>query len=218
MADKLTTYEGIDFKQPSDKEILKYHEIEPQNLANGQFDGGSIAKGSVEPSANPSGDSLPSQVGKNGMALFTNGVSPYWATVTLRTLSLTTSVDDLGYSGNTCSFTAGENITAGQLVYIKSDGKIWKTDADAIATMPAIGLAPAAISSAASGVVLLFGIYRNDTLFNWTTGNILYASGTAGAITATAPSGTDSVTQPVAIALSADIIFFNPQLTLVTHT
>jgi len=44
-------------------------------------------------------------------------------------------------SGTTQSVTVGEAVVFGDLLYIKSDGKWWKSDADAAATMPGLRLA-----------------------------------------------------------------------------
>jgi hypothetical protein len=104
------------------------------------------------------------------------------------------------------------------VVYIKAaDGKAWKCDADAVATMPAVAMSTASISADASGTVLLQGILRDDT-FNWTVGGLLYASGTAGPPTQTQPAGVDGVVQVVGVAIAATRLYFNPVLTYITHT
>jgi hypothetical protein len=105
-------------------------------------------------------------------------------------------------------------VAQGDLVYVSGNGTVAKTDADAVATMPAIGLAVAAISANAQGVILLQGMFRDDT-FNFTAGNRLFASTTAGGITATVPSGSSDVAQAVGIALSDDVIYFKPDMTVV---
>jgi hypothetical protein len=69
--------------------------------------------------------------------------------------------------------------------------------------------------------VLLFGVMRNDG-WNWTIGpgkaGLIYLDTTVGALTQTQPSGTDDVVQIVGWALSADVMFFCPQLNYITHT
>jgi hypothetical protein len=101
-------------------------------------------------------------------------------------------------------------------VYFKSDGKVWKADANGTATFPCIGLAMETFSSG-SHVVLLNGIYRDDTLFNWTVGGLIYLSTSAG-LTQTQPSATDDVVQVVGLATHADRMYVNPQLVYLTHT
>ena len=122
-------------------------------------------------------------------------------TATLGTVSLTEagSVDistpllpttDHTATGLTAQMLAGGTIAAFQTVCIHTTtGEVVISDADAIGTMPVIGIAPAAISDTATGTILLQGFIRDDT-WNWTLGGILYASGTSGATTQTAPSGT----------------------------
>ena len=115
------------------------------------------------------------------------------------------------YSGDIGTFTAGETLSQSNLVYFKSDGKVWKANSGAIATMLVMGFAVAGITSAATGTILLRGIVRDDS-WSWTIGSnaVIYASGTSGALTQTVPSTTDSVVQVVGFALSATSIYFNP--------
>lgn len=124
---------------------------------------------------------------------------------------------DTTATGLKTTFTAGESVVFGNVCYYKSDGKMWKADASAIATASVVGIALATISADASGSFLLLGIARDDS-WNWTVGGLLYLSETAGAITQTAPTTTDSVTQILGVATHADRIYFNPQLVQVEHT
>lgn len=121
---------------------------------------------------------------------------------------------DHTWSGITATLTAGENLTIGEIVYAKSDSKMWKGDADAAATMPVIAVATGTINADATGEFLLFGFFRDDT-WNWTVGGLLYCDTTAGALTQTAPSGSGDQVQVVGVAITADIIYFNPSLELV---
>jgi len=119
-------------------------------------------------------------------------------------------------TGLTAQMLAGGPIGAFETVCIHTTtGEVVISDADAIATMPVIGIAPAAISDTDTGTILLQGFIRDDT-WNWTLGGILYADNTtAGGMTQTAPSGTGDFVQAVGVALSADVVYFNPSLTLV---
>lgn len=116
-------------------------------------------------------------------------------------------------SGVKFTDTAGESLVFGNLCYMKSDGKWWKADADAIATMPGLALALATIAADAVGVFLKMGFARDDT-WNWTAGGALYASTVAGGLTQTAPSGSGDIVQTVGFALTADISYFKPNLAL----
>lgn len=131
--------------------------------------------------------------------------------------TLTASQTDDTFSGTKITATAGENLTIGNIVYMKSDGKLWKADADAIATSGAIAIALASISADAAGMFGTIGLMRDDSAYAWTVGGLLYLSTTAGDITQTAPSGADDVIQVLGVALSADVIYFKPELTQVEH-
>lgn len=116
---------------------------------------------------------------------------------------------DGDWCGHTVLGTAGEDLSAGEIVYLKeADGKLWLADADA-GLMPVKGMATADILANASGVFLLDGFMRVDA-WNWTVGNVLYAHTTPGAMTATAPATSGDEVERVAIAVTADIVNFRP--------
>ena len=118
-------------------------------------------------------------------------------------------------TGLTAQMLAGGTIAAFQTVCIHTTvDEVVISDSNAIATMPVIGIAPAAIADTNTGTILLQGFIRDDT-WGWTLGGILYASETAGAMTQTAPTTSGALVQAVGIALSADVVYFNPSLTLV---
>lgn len=130
----------------------------------------------------------------------------------LKLISALTS--DHSWSGVTATLTAGENLVIGDVVYAKSDGKMWKADADAVTTMPGVALATGTINANATGEFLLLGYMRDDT-WNWTVGGYLYVSTTPGNPTQTAPSGSGDQVQVLGVAITADIIYFCPSLELV---
>lgn len=119
-------------------------------------------------------------------------------------------------SGLTAPMTAGTALTRTQAVYVGGDSKMEKALATGTATMPAIALcAMPTLAEDVEGTFLLQGFYRDDT-WNWTIGGLLYIDRTtAGALTQTAPSTTGDQVQVVGVAISADIIYFNPSLELV---
>lgn len=117
-------------------------------------------------------------------------------------------------TGVKSTFTAGESLVFGDICYFKSDGKMWKADADASTTMPVMAMALESITADESGSFLLIGIARDDS-WAWTVGATLYVDTTAGALTETAPSGSGDVVQAVAIATHADRIYFKPDLTTI---
>lgn len=110
--------------------------------------------------------------------------------------------------------TAGESLVLGDAVYMKSDGKAWKADADGTATMPVMALAAETIAADAAGKFLLSG-FLYLAAWDWTIGGIIYASVTPGALSQTAPVGSGDQVQVVGVAITADIIHFNPSFELV---
>ena len=108
-------------------------------------------------------------------------------------------------------FTVGQNVVFGNVCYVKSDGKMWKADANAESTSYCIAIALETILVDASGSFLLIGVVRDDS-WSWTVGSPIYLNTTAGAITQTAPSGSGDIVQILGIATHADRIYFNPNL------
>lgn len=130
---------------------------------------------------------------------------------------INSSPNDLNVSGETISLTAGENVVFGDICYIKSDGKMWKADANASGKFPAQFMAASIIAADATGIFFVKGIARNDA-WTLTLGGALYLSTTAGGITQTAPSSTNDCIQVLGFALSATNILFNPSPDYITHT
>lgn len=119
-------------------------------------------------------------------------------------------------SGLIVSLTYGESITKGNLLYFKSDGKVYLADANGVSTYPVMGLA-LATASTGSNNVLLHGVYT-DTSYSFTVGGVVYLSTTAGAVTQTQPAVANDVIQVVGIAIHANRIYFNPSADYLTHT
>jgi hypothetical protein len=91
-------------------------------------------------------------------------------------------------------------------------------NATTTAKVPCIGLAMETASSG-SHVVLLHGIYRDDSNLTFSTiGGLVYVGTSNGAVTQTQPSSTDQVIQPVGIAIDTHVLYFNPDLNYITHT
>lgn len=127
-----------------------------------------------------------------------------------------TPSSDLTASGIRASLTAGENVVFGDVCYIKSDGKLWKADANAATLYPAFFMAVATILADASGSFLMLGFARNDA-WTWTVGGAIYLSTTVGAMTQTQPSATDDVIQVLGFATHADRMLFKPSSDYMVH-
>ena len=130
--------------------------------------------------------------------------------------SISPTPSDTSVSGWQVSLTAGESLVFGDICYIKSDGKMWKADANGSTTYPALLFATTSISAEASGEFLIIGFARNDT-WTWTVGGAIYLSTTLGGMTQTQPSGTDEVIQVLGIATHADRLIFKPSIDYMTH-
>ena len=113
---------------------------------------------------------------------------------------------------------AGATIAQWEVVYLDGTPDWNLTDASAEATAGPVQVALATEAGTASNPlnVLFSGIARNDA-WTWTAGGAIYLSETAGAMTQTAPTTTDSVTRVLGYALSDDAIYFNPSNDWVVH-
>jgi hypothetical protein len=121
--------------------------------------------------------------------------------------------------GPKTNLTAGASLVFGDVCYMGSDGKMEKGDADAVATAFCWVIALATIAEDSAGSFALPGCFVRDDSWNWTSiGQPVYLdTATAGGLTQTAPSGADDVIQIIGIAVTADVIFFYPQLVQVEH-
>lgn len=114
-------------------------------------------------------------------------------------------------------YTAGGTITVGNAVYVDSSGTVQATDANAAASVEAIGIAVAgsdrgetSIESGDAVTVVTYGPVGGFSSLN--EGVKQYVSETAGAITETAPSGGGNWVKLIGYAESASILFVNPEI------
>jgi len=122
--------------------------------------------------------------------------------------------------------TSGEAITVGDALYMKSDGKLWKTDADALASGQCVAVAAETVGAAdlPIKIVALHGmiVTVSTDLSGDTEGDVVYLdTATAGGLTTTAPSGSGDVIFRAGIiydngtGAGDGIIFFMPQFVAV---
>ena len=129
------------------------------------------------------------------------------------TMEISTTISDLSFSGTFSYRTVDVNATGvTAALYTASDGNLEEADASSTTTMPCTALALE--SGTGSKKILNNGYVRNDT-WAWTPGGLIYASTTAGGLTQTAPSGTGDLVQIVGHAVSASVIYFRPEFTMV---
>jgi len=116
-------------------------------------------------------------------------------------------------TGEQSSATVDANTVGyGSALHMDTDGNYIEADASAATTMPCSALALE--TSTGTKNVLLKGYFRNDA-WNWTPGATIYVSTTVGTFTETAPSGSGDQVQIIGIAITADIIQFNPSYDLI---
>ena len=103
------------------------------------------------------------------------------------------------------TYTAGAGgISARDCVYISAADTILPADADAESTAKVIGIAPSAITAAASGSVRSAGLVTGFS--GLTAGARYWLSQTAGAITTTPPSGAGVVLYQIGYAKSTTVL------------
>ena len=126
-------------------------------------------------------------------------------------------------SGITATFTAGEDLVRGEVVYFKAgDSKMWKAVASAAGTMPVAAMAAADISADATGKFLLFGFLAdNGTFPSYTVGADLYApeaeTSSQNVPEEAAPDSDGDFVQVVGYAVTANSVFFNPSNDVIEH-
>ena len=135
------------------------------------------------------------------------------------------SPSDETVSGITATFTAGEDLERGEVVYFKaSDSKMWKAVASATGTMPVVAMAAEDIdiSSEATGKFLLYGFLAdNGTFPAYTVGGTLYApeaeTSSQNVPEQAAPDTDGDFVQVLGYAVTANSVFFNPSNDVIEH-
>ncbi len=105
----------------------------------------------------------------------------------------------------------GENLGIGrQAVYMKADGKWYRAQANGT-DQPCMGIALCIAPHVADETVRIQirGMIDYGT-WNWTTGGIIYLSGTLGELTQTPPASPNR--QPIGVAYDPDIILMDGNL------
>lgn len=114
------------------------------------------------------------------------------------------------YAGIVDTFTSGESTVLGNTLYYKSDGLLWKTDADSSTTSKGlIMMSIGTTTSSASALYLYSGLVANSS-WSFTKGDILYLSVNSGEISNSIVTGTGDIVRIIGYALSSSVISFNP--------
>ena len=131
------------------------------------------------------------------------------------------SIDNDDGQGIIFTFRTGATVTPFSPVYIDGNNEVQECDADAIATMPCIGVSMNTSNVSADNdiEVMMLGLIRHDSFTDFgAAGAPVYVSTTVGTMTTTAPSGEDDVVQIVGHSIAEDLIFVQPCLTTIEHT
>ncbi|WP_243546362.1 hypothetical protein [Pseudodesulfovibrio tunisiensis] len=151
----------------------------------------------------------------NGTTVLTDDNSPTAAftsgDVPRQMISLTDMTDNT-FVGVVVERQLAAATNAGTLVCVNSTGQAAPADADAFATMPAIGIQCWAGAAGTVRPILVHGFFRH-TAWSFTPGDILYASPVGGQTISTPPNGSGDIVQAIGVAVTSDIILVNPSLT-----
>ena len=124
-------------------------------------------------------------------------------------------------SGLTATFTAGEDLVRGEVVYYKpGDSKMWKAVATAAATSKCVAMAAADVSADAAGKFLLRGFLQDNGSFpSYTAGDTLYTpeaeASSQNVPEAAAPDTDGDFVQIIGWAVDANTVYFDPDSTIV---
>ena len=138
---------------------------------------------------------------------------------------LNSTLIDFTYNGTTMTQIAGEDLVMGDVVYYGEDGRAYKAKADSLDTMICIGIVAANASVGNSVTLLIEGLIRNSSKFNFTVGGqagktkaIVYVSSfIAGGVAQTHEfdPNYDYILQIIGYAVSKDILSFKPDYTYI---
>ena len=124
-------------------------------------------------------------------------------------------------SGLTATFTAGEDLVRGEVVYYKpGDSKMGKAVATAAATSKCVAMAAADVSADAAGKFLLRGFLQDNGSFpSYTAGDTLYTpeaeASSQNVPEAAAPDTDGDFVQIIGWAVDANTVYFDPDSTIV---
>jgi hypothetical protein len=123
--------------------------------------------------------------------------------------------------GDVATFTAGTSLVFGDVCYMGADGKMEKAQANAIGTSQVMAICLGTIAENVAGLFLLKGFIHLHTIApGWTIGSALpiYLSDTAaGGYDQVAPADPTECIIKIGIATAVDILYFNPDSTIVVH-
>ena len=138
-------------------------------------------------------------------------------------IEIDSTPSDETVSGVTATFTAGEDLVRGEVVYFKAgDSKMWKAVATASGTSRCVAMAAADISADAAGLFLLQGFLADNGSFpSYTIGGALYTpeaeTSSQNVPEQTAPDSDGDFVQVLGWAVTANSVYFNPSNDIIEH-
>lgn len=126
---------------------------------------------------------------------------------------------DMTVTGLRVTLIAAIDMNFGDVGFLNAAGKVDLGNANSIATSSCAFMATQTILANNPGTFLLQGIARNDA-WNFSIPGLIFlsTSGVSGStLSQSGPTGVDDVIQVLGFALSADAMFFNPQLVQIEH-
>lgn len=135
-------------------------------------------------------------------------------------IDATPNTDDTWNGKSTNTFNAAGTIAQFDCVYLTSSSTWGLTDADAIGTAGNVLVMMAGEAGTDTNPLRVIepGSWVRNDAWNWTVGGVLYLdTATPGGMTQTVPSGTDDVVKILGYAVSADVIYFNPESGWIIH-
>jgi len=140
-------------------------------------------------------------------------------------VQIDSSPADETVSGITATFTAGETLVRGEVVYFKqADSKMWKAVATAAATSNCVAMAAEDITGDAAGKFLLQGFCTDNGTFpdysaSSGVGKVVYTpeaeTSSQNVPEKTAPDTDGDFVQIIGYVVSANTLYFNPNSTIV---
>ena len=120
---------------------------------------------------------------------------------------------DHTWNGTIFNGVAGENLILGDVCYLKSDGKFWKSDAgDSVSVKGMLTMSTDSITATASGTFLKQGFIRDDS-WDWVVGGNIYPIAGGGSPTQIEPCPdhfAGKLVRGVGSAYSSDVLWFEP--------
>lgn len=122
------------------------------------------------------------------------------------------------YVGITGTFTSGESTAFGDLLYLKSDGYLWKANASASSSADGLVMMSVGVTSSSATASYLFTGLLANSAWSFTKGDKLYMNTTSGGLVSSLITGSGKIIRIVGHALASSVIHFNPDNTYVELT